>query len=81
MKYSTNHYEYIQPMDHQNEIDFKILRDGEIIIPKADIYSSPKALDGIVKNTILLYILVMSKYYSLAELLSSNNDNERKSED
>ena len=37
-------------------------------------YSSPEVFDGIVKNIVPLYSLVMSKHHSLVELLSSNND-------
>ena len=80
IKYSTNHYIYIQPRAHRNEISFKFPERDETIIPTVNVYSSPEGLDGIVKNNIPLYSLVMFKHHNLVELLSSNKDNKRKDE-
>ena len=42
------------------------------------VYSSPETLEGIYKNSIPLYSLIMNKHNSLIELLAT--DKERKSE-
>lgn len=79
-KQSDNHHKYIQPIVHNYEIDFNFKRKDKIIIPKAPIYSSPEVLNGIVKNIIPLYCLIMTKNHSRVELVSSNIKNGHKNE-
>ena len=47
-----------------NEKSFSHPDKGEIILPTANVYSSPEVMDEIVQNIVPLYSLVMSKYYS-----------------
>ena len=55
-----------------------IVQDDHIIIEESNVYSSPEILEGIYKNIIPLYSLIMSKCNSLIELVAK--DKERKSE-
>ena len=79
IKYSENHYTYIQPLSsHQEKVVFET-KDDECIILRANVYSSPKSLGGIQKiqkNIIPLHSLVMNKNHSIVELVVT--DKQRK---
>ena len=78
IKYSENHYTYIQPLSSHQENDFFETKDDECIILRANVYSSPKSLGGIQKNIIPLHSLVMNKNHSIVELVDT--DKKRKNE-
>ena len=67
-------------MTNMNQINFYHPEKDEIIIPISNVYSSLEVLDGIFKNIIPLYRLVMSKHHNFVEMLSSTKDNKRKGE-
>ena len=58
---------------------FDLVEDDHFIIEESNVYSSPKILEGIYKNIIPLYSLIMSKCSFLIELVAK--DKERKSEE
>ena len=55
-----------------------LVEDDHFIIEESNVYSSPEILEGIYKNIIPLYSLIMSKCNSLIELVAK--DDQRKSE-
>ena len=55
-----------------------LVEDDHFIIEESNVYSSPKILEGIYKNIIPLYSLIMSKCNSLIELVAK--DDQRKFE-
>ena len=55
-----------------------LVEDDHFIIEESNVYSSPKILEGIYKNIIPLYSLIMRKCNSLIELVAK--DDQRKSE-
>ena len=52
IKYSKNHYSYIQPVANHNEKNFIYTYKDGIIIKTSNVYSSPEILSGIYKNII-----------------------------
>ena len=55
IKHSKNHFTYMQPLSSHQEDDFFVTKDDELLIPRANVYSSPEVLVGIHKNIISLY--------------------------
>ena len=47
IKYSKNHYTYIQPLATHQEVDLFATKDDECLISRANVYSSPEFLVGI----------------------------------
>ena len=78
IKYSKNHYTYIQPLSSHQEKDSFETKEEECIIPRANEYSSPEILGGIYKNIINLYSLVTSKNYSIVELVATGKTRKNK---
>ena len=62
----------MQPLSSHQEEDFFVTKDDEVLIPRANVYSSPEVLVGIHKNIIPLYSLVMSKIHSAFELIGTD---------
>ena len=72
IKYSKNHYTYIQPLSSHEKEDLFELEKDECIIPRSNVYSSPEIVGGIHKNIIPLYNLIMSKNNSKVELAATD---------
>ena len=70
IKYSKNHYTYIQPLANHKKNNFFDVEKDECIVPRSNVYSSPEILGGIHKNLIPLYTLVMDKNHSKVELVA-----------
>ena len=73
IKYSTNHYSYIQSLANHKEDNFLNKEKDEFNFQRSNVYSSPEILSGIHQNLIPLYSLVMIKDNSKVELLATNN--------
>ena len=69
IKHSKNHFTYLQPLSSHQEEDLFVKKDDELLIPRANVYSSPEVLVGIHKNIIPLYSLVMREHHSAVELM------------
>ena len=67
-------------MARMNKISLNDPEKDEIIIPTANMYSSPEILVRIVKCKNALVQFSYVKHHSLVELLSSNKDNKQKDE-
>ena len=51
-----------------------LVEDDHFIIEESNVYSSPEILEGIYKNIIPLYSLIMSKCNSLIELVAKGKE-------
>ena len=88
IKFNDDHFIYLQPIElsKDKDVDKKLnnheivdlVEDDHFIIEESNVYSSTEILEGIYKNTIPLYISIMSKCNSLIELVAK--DKEKKSE-
>ena len=88
VKFNDNHFTYLQPFAIWKDKDFDkksnqhkivdLFEDDHFSIEESNVYSSPEILEGIYKNIIPLYSLIMSKCNSLIELVAK--DKEIKSE-
>ena len=88
VKFNDNHFTYLQPIviSKDKDVDknlnnheiLDLVEDDHIIIEESNVYSSLEILEGIYKNIIPLYSLIMRKCNSLIELVAKNK--ERKSE-
>ena len=88
VKFNDNHFTHLQPIANSNDKDvdknsnqfkmIELVEDDHIIIEESNVYSSPETLEGIYKNLIPLYSLIMSKSNSLIKLVAS--DKQRKSD-
>ena len=78
IKFSDKNFTYLQSVANTNDKDVDIVEADHIIIGESMVYSSPETLEGIYKNSFLLYSLIMSKRNSLIELVTT--DKQRKSE-
>ena len=81
IKYSKNHYTYMQPLTNHTEDDLLNNEKDECIVPRSSMYSSPEILGGIHKNLIPLYSLVMIKHNSKVKLLATNKKSTRISDE
>ena len=85
IKFNVNHFTYLQPIaiSKDKDIDKKLnnheivdlVEDDHFIIEESNVYSSPEILEGIYKNIIPLYSLIMSKCNSLIELVAKDKEN------
>ena len=69
IKYKDKHFTYLQPVANIEDIDFDVILPHHTIIEEANVYTSSEILEGIYKNIIPLYSLVMSKFHSLITLV------------
>ena len=88
IKFYDNHFTYLQPIDISIDKDVDenlnnpeivdLVEVDHVIIEESNVYSSPEILEGIYKNIIPLYSLIMRKCNSLIKLVAK--DDQRKSE-
>ena len=81
IKYSKNHYTYIQSLSSHEKEDFFETENDQCIISRSNVYSSPNILGGTYKNIIPLYSLVMSKNHSKDELVATDKTKKRISDE
>ena len=72
IKFNDSHFIYLQPVTNIEDKDIDIVLPYHIVIEVADVYTSSKILEGIYKNIISLYSLVMSKHNSLITLVGTD---------
>ena len=72
IKHDNNHYTYLQPLYSNQDKNYIIEKDNDLIIPRANVYPVPDVLVGIYQNIIPLYSLIMSKYSSSVELVGTD---------
>ena len=77
IKLSDKHFTYLQPVANINDKDIDNVENDHIIIGELMVYSSPQTLEGIYKNSIPLYRLIMSKRNSLIELVATDKQKNR----
>ena len=82
IKFNDNHFTYLQPIAISIDKDVDknlnnpeivdLVKDDHFIIEESNVYSSPEILEGIYKNIIPLYSLIMSKCNSLIKLVAKD---------
>ena len=71
IKYSKNHFTYMQPLENHKEDFFLNKEKYEFIVQRSNVYSSHEVLCGTHKHLIPLYSLVLSQNYSKNDLLAT----------
>ena len=73
IKFSEQHYDYIQPL-RPHTVSLDPINDKELIIPIANIFPTAEFLEGIVKHIIPLYTNVMFKVKSIVNTHPTSNE-------